>query len=259
MNNLACRFLAAAMVCLTLIIASHLTAHAQTDEIQVYTGEINRPGQLSLTLHNNFTPDGRTRPSFPGAVVPNHALNGVPEFGYGMTDWWEIGAYVPVYTFSRDGRLEADSVKLRSLFVVPNAAERSFFYGINFEFSYNQPWWETTRFTGEIRPIIGWRFGPVDLIFNPILDYAFTGTRSLDFAPAARLAYNFSPLWAVAIEHYADFGQIHRFDPPNKQQQSPFAVVDYTWEPLNVEFGIGHGYTAGSDNLVIKLMLTHDF
>lgn len=244
---------------LPFLLAMPFRSWAQTDEIQVYTGEINKPGELSLTLHNNFTPLGRTRADIPGGVVPNHALNGVPEFGYGVTDWWEIGAYIPVYTYTRDGRLEADSVKLRTLFVTPHADERTFFYGINFEFSYNQPWWEVHRFTGEIRPIIGVRFGPVDIVFNPILDYAFTGPSTLDFAPAIRVAYNFSRNWAVALEHYSDFGQIRRFGNSSQQQQAAFAVVDYNGDPVNVEFGIGHGFNGNSDSLVMKLMLTHSF
>ncbi len=33
-------------------------ASAQTDEIQVYDGEIAAPGIFNLTWHNNFTPMG---------------------------------------------------------------------------------------------------------------------------------------------------------------------------------------------------------
>src|SRR5665213_1886114 len=73
-------------------------AAAQTDEIQVYNAEIAEPGELTLTLHNNFTPEGLQEAAFPGAVVPNHELNGVPEFGYGAAPWLELGMYLPVYT-----------------------------------------------------------------------------------------------------------------------------------------------------------------
>ena len=48
--------------------------YAQTDEIQVYTGEINKPGEFSVTLHGNYTPIGPTQPTFTGGVVPNHSL-----------------------------------------------------------------------------------------------------------------------------------------------------------------------------------------
>jgi hypothetical protein len=241
------------------LVLYSVAACAQTDEIQVYTGEINKPGEFSVTLHNNYTPLGRTQADYPGGVIPDHALNGVPEYAYGVNDWWELGMYLPVYTLTRDGRPEFDSAKLRTLFAVPNANERSFFYAVNFELSYNARHWEPTRFSAEMRPIVGVRFGPVDLIVNPIVDFSFAGVGSLDIAPSERIAYNFSPLWAVAVEHYADYGQLRHLQDVDGQLQELFAVVDYNGDPINVEFGIGHGFTAASDDLVMKLMLTHTF
>ena len=44
-------------------------------------------------------------------MIPYHALNGVPEWAYGVTDWFEAGTYLPVYTLTNDGRLLFDSVK----------------------------------------------------------------------------------------------------------------------------------------------------
>lgn len=242
---------------LSLLAAT--AAYAQTDEIQVYTGDINAPGEFSVTLHNNYTPIGRKEPAFPGAIVPNHALNGVPEYAYGVSDWLELGMYLPLYSVTGGGRFLIDGGKLRALFAVPHAGERSFFYAVNFELSYNARHWASERIDAEIRPIIGTRFGPVDLIFNPIVDVPFTGIGGLDFAPAERLAYNFSKDWAVAIEHYADYGGFRHFEPADRQEQMLFAVADYNGQPVNVEFGIGHGFTAASDTLVLKLILTRSF
>ena len=45
---------------------------------------------------------------------------------------------------------------------------------------------------------------------------------------------------------------------PAGSKQLLFAVVDYKSAPLSVEFGIGHGFTAASDPLVLKLILSHD-
>jgi hypothetical protein len=233
-------------------------ARAQTDEIQVYDAEITAPGKFNLTWHNNFTPSGRTQPAFPGGIIPNHALNGVPEWAYGVTDWFEAGAYVPLYSRTSDGALLFDGVKLRALFVVPDAHDRTVFYGVNFELSYNTPHWETSRFSGEIRPIIGVHWGRFDLIANPILDTDFNGLGKLDFAPAARAAYNINNKFAVAIEHYADFGPIQHFYRASAQTQTVFAVLDYGNSSNGVEFGIGHGLTSASDSCVLKLMLMHD-
>ena len=233
-------------------------ARAQTDEIQVYDAEITAPGQFNLTWHNNFTPSGRTQASFPGGIVPNHALNGVPEWAYAVTDWFEAGTYLPVYTLTNDGQLLLDSVKLRALFVVPDAHDRTVFYGLNFELSYNTPHWEASRYSGEMRPIIGVHLGRFDFIANPILDTNFNGVGKLDFAPAARVAYNLSNKVAVAIEHYADFGPLQHFKSASAQSQTLFGVFDYGSSSNGIEFGIGKGLTRATDSCVIKLMLMHD-
>jgi hypothetical protein len=242
---------------ITLLPAT--AADAQTDEIQVYDAEINNPGVFSLQLHNNYTPIGREHAEFAGGIAPNHTLNGVPEWAWGITDWLELGAYAPVYSWTGDGRFLIDGAKLRAEFVVPHAAERSFFYGINFELGFNARYWDPSRTSGEIRPIIGGRLGPVDLIVNPILDTSFQGLGSLTFAPASRIAYNFSETWAAALEHYVDYGRLNNFEPLRRQQQLLLAVVDYKGPPLSVEFGIGHGFTAASDPLVLKLILSRAF
>src|SRR5579863_2910189 len=122
---------------LVCLLGGTSVALGQTDEIQVYDAAIAAPGQLNLTWHNNYTLSGRTEPAFPGGIVPDHALNGVPEWAYGVTDWFEAGTYLPVYTVTNDGRLLFDSVKLRALFVVPDAHDHTVFYGLNFELSYN--------------------------------------------------------------------------------------------------------------------------
>ena len=120
--------------CCSLAVAER--ACAQTDEIQVYNAQIAEPGVINLTLHDNYTPVGLKTPAFPGGVAPNHSWNGVPEWALGVTPWWEAGLYLPLYTLTGD-KFELDGFKLRSLFVAPHAADRSFFYGVNFEFSFN--------------------------------------------------------------------------------------------------------------------------
>jgi len=241
------------------LCAAARDARAQTDEIQVYDAEIVAPGKFGLTWHDNFTPSGRTEPAFPGGIVPHHALNGVPEFAYGVADWFEVGLYAPLYTVTGDGEFLIDGAKLRALFVVPHAEERSFFYGVNFELGYNSERWEEKRISGEIRFIVGARAGPVDFIFNPILDTSFEGLGELDFAPAARIAYNFPPTWALGVEDYADFGRVNQLGEGHGAEHTLFGVVDCKGERLGTEFGVGHGLTSGTDDWVVKLMIEIGF
>src|SRR5580704_4941043 len=222
------------------------SALAQTDEIQVYDAEIADPGVFNLEVHNNYTFDGLKEPRFPGGLAPEHTLNGVPEWAYGVTDWFEQGLYLPLYSLSSNDGAVLNGFKVRELFVVPHAADQPFFYGINFEFSYNARHWDPSRYSSEIRPIIGWHLGQFDLIVNPIFDNSFKGAKNLDFAPEGRVAYNFSPQWAVALENYSDFGVVQHFSAGNQQSQQLFGVVDFNGSPVTVEAGLGFGLTAAS-------------
>jgi len=151
---------------------------ALTDEIQVYDAEINEVGQFSVEWHNNFTAIGHHEPDFPGGIAPNHTLNGVPEWAYGVTEWFEAGPYLPVYSLTGEGHLLFDSAKLRALLVTPHADEKNF---LN------------------------------------------------DLAPL------------------------------DQQDQTGFIVVDYKGEVNSVEFGMGHSFTGGGEDLVFKLVLSHNF
>jgi hypothetical protein len=229
---------------------------AQTDEIQVFTGAIAGPGELTLTSHSNYTPEGLSEPAFPGAFAPEHTLNGSAEWSYGTTDWLELGAHFPVYSATPGGHVYLEGLKLRALFVVPHAESLRFFYGVNFEYSANAARWQFTRDDGEIRPIVGVRFGAWDFITNPIVDTNFRGgVAKLDFAPATRIAYNLSPRWTFAVENYADLGPLDHFAPLRREEQQLFLVVDYNGK-TDVEFGVGHGLNGATDQVVVKLMLT---
>ena len=228
-------------------------AAAQTDEIQVYDGALTAPGKFNLTWHNNFTPEGVKSPAFPGALVADKSLNGVPEWAYGVTPWFEAGLYLPLYSIGKRNAQTAvllDGMKLRLLFAVPRAGERRFFYGVNLELSYNAAQWDAQHVTSEIRPIIGWHLQPVDLIINPIVDISYAGSDNLTFAPASRVAWNFPRAWTLAVEEYDDFGR-----QPTHQL---YGVVDHASKILDVETGVGFGLNSASDKLTVKLILSRD-
>ncbi|HEY7291936.1 MAG TPA: hypothetical protein VH583_19000 [Vicinamibacterales bacterium] len=232
---------------------------AQTDEIQVYDGGLAAPGVFNLTVHNNFTPSGVTTPAFPGAVVADKSFNGVPEWAYGVTPWFEAGLYMPLYSRDNTTGWGLDGFKLRTLFAVPNADNRFFFYGSNFEFSFNAKRWDSKRFSSEIRPIIGWHFERIDFIVNPIVDTAYDGIKNLEFVPATRVAWKLDGTWAVAAEEYDDFGKVSQFLPADQQAHQLYFVVDRTGGIVDVEAGVGFGLTSGSDKLTLKLILSGDF
>jgi hypothetical protein len=228
------------------------------DEIQLYNAEIADVGQFTVQHHFNYAISGRKEPDFPGGLTPNHALNATPEFAWGITEWFELGLYIP-WAIDAEGRFLSNAAKLRTLFVTPNADKKNFFYGINFEYDYTTPRFSETRFAMEIRPIIGWRNPQWEFIVNPIVDLGFGSRGDIDFAPAARLARKISNDLSLGVEYYTDLGRPGSFLPFEQQSHQLFAVVDFKVGVVDVDFGIGYGLTEGSDRWVAKTILTYAF
>lgn len=244
-------------VCLFLAVAPS-RAFAQADEIQVYDGSLAPKGIFNLTIHNSFIGKGQTMPAYPGSVVANRSFSGVAEWAFGTTRWFEAGLYLPLY--GRDTNLGwgVNGFKLRTLFAVPDAEKRTFFYGVNMEFSVNAERWDSTRFTSEIRPIVGWHLGKVDVIANPIVDTAWDGAGNMTFVPAFRLAYNASDTWAVAAETYSDFGPFNGFHARQDQSHQLYGVVDYAGPRFELQVGAGVGLTDASDKFTLKTIFAID-
>src|ERR1700704_375568 len=222
------------------------------DEIQVYNANIAAPGQFTIQQHLNYIPLGVKEPPFPGGLVSHNSINGTPEFAYGVTDWWEVGLYLPFAI--QNQQFLSNSFKLRTLFVSPNAADRNFFYGVNFEFSNTTPKFSQTRFGLEIRPIIGIRNADYEFIVNPIVDIGFGKYGEADFAPAAPFARKIDTDLFVGLEYYADFGEIGHFGKLSDQQHTLFAVTDFKLGVFNVNLGFGYGLTPSSDRFVAAEM-----
>jgi hypothetical protein len=234
-------------------------ASAQTDEIQVYDGALAEVGKFNLTWHQNFTLKGAKEPAFPGGLISNHAYVGVPEWAYGVTTWFELGLYMPLYSVTKDYGSSLNGFKLRTLFAVPKADERKFFYGVNFEFSWNAKQWDEKRYSNEIRPILGWHLGDTDIIVNPIMDNSYIGVKNLDFAPATRVSHKFTANWTFGLEEYGDYGHLHDIKPLHDQWHQLWFVADHPLKGgIEMEPGIGVGMTAGSDKLTLKLILSRD-
>lgn len=245
------------------IFALPAAMRAQTDEIQVYDAEIAPPGIFNVMVHSNFTPEGRTTPGYPGAIIANHSFNGAWEWAYGVAPWMEQGLYLPVYSpYSTNHGTTINGFKIRELFVRPHAHDHTFFYGLNFEFSVNAHYWEERRFSSELRPIVGLHLHPWDFIYNPIVDTDYTGgPGNLQYNPAGRVAYNLNSRWAVAAEEYDGFGPLHGFLPHREQFHEIWATMDRSsprFLGIDVEAGIGFGLTPGSDKVTLKLMLSRN-
>jgi hypothetical protein len=237
-------------------------AFAQGDEIQVYDGGLAPKGVFNLTWHNNFTPKGIKTPACTGCVTADRSFNGVTEWAYGASSWFEAGLYFPLYTYDKNLGLGYDGMKLRALVATPNAADRKVAFGLGFELGFNAKRWDSENLvSSEFRPIIAWHVNPKwDFVVNPIVNTGYDGFSEITFVPSSRLAYNTSSSWAVAVETYSDFGKISGFSRRGEQSHQVYGVIDHVAKNgLEVQFGAGVGLTDASDKFVLKMILAKDF
>ena len=80
-----------------------------------------------------------------------------------------------------------------------------------------------------------------------------------DFAPAARLARSLGEDRFIGLEYYSDFGKIGNFLPLPQQSQQLYAVTDFKVKEVDVQLGVGYGFTPGSDRLMFKAIIGYAF
>jgi len=114
----------------------------------------------------------------------------------------------------------------------------------------------TDTWTWEIRPIVDQQLGRWYWAINPALEKAVVGenaARGWEFSPNAALSYDLSRAVTAALEYYGAFGPLSGFDPAPEQQHQLFAAVDLNVSPLwEINLGVGRGFTAATDHLLLK-------
>ena len=237
------------------MLATSAAVAALPDEIQVYTDDLEAPGEHGVELHVNATPKGRAAPDYPGEVVPHHGLRITPEISFGLAPRWDAGIYLP---FVRSGEgadyFAGPRFRLKWLLLRPPQGGTGAFAGINWELSFVQQRFEQARRTTEIRPIVGYRGDAWLFSFNPIItaDLAGEDKGVLMFAPAAKISRAFSRGTALGAEYYAELGRLSHFAPRAEQSHILYAVIDTE----RVNFGIGRGLTDASDRWTIKAIFS---
>jgi hypothetical protein len=224
---------------------------ALPDEIQVYTDDLEKPGEHGVELHVNTTPKGRSTPDYPGEVTPHHGLRVTPEISFGIVRNWDAGIYLP-FVRSAEGTqyFAGPRFRLKWLPLRPAEGEAGWFAGVNWEASFVERRFEEARRTTETRPILGYRNADWLLSFNPIVEADLAGPQKgvLTFAPAFKVARNVSGGTALGVEYYADLGRLSHFAPRSEQSHTLYLVLDTP----RVNFGIGRGLTGATDRWTVK-------
>lgn len=231
-------------------------AIAAPHEINVFTDEMEEPGDIGLEMHVNYA-RGRETPDFETEIPPNKIWRVMPELVVGLRKNWEIGLHLPMQR-DREGKLHADGFRVRLKHLFQKEESAAFFAGINVEWGYDQPHLSEDRHNFELRGIFGWRTEQWLVAVNPIFAWVLKGPNQSgkpDFEASFKVAREVRPGWAVGIEHYASVGRFGNFAQRREQDHMLFFAVDYEGKGWGVNFGIGTGLTPVSDDRVIKAVI----
>lgn len=233
-----------------------LPAHAALpDEIQVYTGDINAPGEVGLELHLNTTPSGIDTPGYPGEVTAPHGWRATAEFSYGWSPSLEFGLYIPT-SLTRENTYYVTGPKLRVKWL-PIRPEDGVgrFAGINVELAHVARRFDASQQALELRPIYGDQNDRWLWSVNPVLDWSLSGPDRSgvpDAAPAFKIARTVATGVRAGVEYYADLGRINRIAPLHEQQHTVYLAFDVDRKPFVFNVGIGRGLTRATDRWTVK-------
>ncbi|CAG1007107.1 hypothetical protein BURK2_03556 [Burkholderiales bacterium] len=235
-------------------------ALAAPDEIQVYTEEINDPGEFGLEQHLNYTIKGEKTESYPGQMVSHHVTQVTPEFSYGITNTLEAGLYVPV-AFTPDGSAFLNGLRLRLKYIAPRQNDDAFFYGLNVEVGRDSRRTSESISGMEFRPIVGYRNADWLVSFNPILNLALAANVSHQpqFEPALKLTHSVGKGIGAGFEYYGEFGSLSHLLPSSERAHTLYAVLDVETHGFDINFGIGRGFVNAGDDWVMKGIIALPF
>ena len=242
---------------LALGLATAAPALAADEEIQVYMDEMDKPGTFGLDIHTNYVVTGDPAPDAPGGQSPLHRFRATPEFSYGLTPNFELGAYLPLATLERSGRLEAAGVKGRIKFIAPKMDGQDWWWGLNFEIGRVNHTLDINPWNAELKGIWGLRKGRWTVGMNLNLDWTVSGAQpgpaTLDFD--TKLAWQVKPGLQLGVESYNGLGPVRHLGHLGQETQVLYGAVDTTLGKWDLNLGVGHGYGGAVDGWVMKAVI----
>ena len=233
---------------------------AAPDEIQVYTDDMNKPGEFGVELHVNYVIDGAKQSGYEGGSPTYRMLQTTPEFSYGISKNWEAGMYVPVAR-EADGNLYGNGLRLRMKYIATPAEGSNMFWGLNVEYGYSNLRVSESVWGMELRPIIGLRTGNWLLSFNPILnmDLSSNFNHQPQFEPALKLARRVAEVVQAGLEYYGEYGYANNMLPANERAHYLYAAVDIEKSGFDMNFGVGRGDSNAPDSWIAKAIIAFPF
>lgn len=241
-----------------LVALAGSAAVAAPEEVQVYQDEINKNGEIGLDIHLNTVADGSAGTDYVGAEPSLHRWRATPEFSLGLGGGFEAGLYLPLATLAPDGPLRAAGAKVRLKWIAPHDEAKGFYWGGNFEIGRVDHGLDQNPWNAEFKAIAGWRKGKLSVAVNGNFDFVVSGPAP---APATfdfdtKIGYRLTPKWTLGVETYNGVGAFKALGHFGSSEQSTYLVVDAHLGKWDVNFGVGKGYGANADSLIVKSVVS---
>ncbi|TSD63319.1 hypothetical protein FFF34_017120 [Inquilinus sp. KBS0705] len=246
------------------LIIVFVSDHAKAQdnyEIQVYGSETIEKGRTMLELHSNYTASGFKTGSN-GELPDNHVFHETIEITHGWTTWFETGFYI-FNSLGSGGRSAYVGSHIRPRVMAPLSWHLPVGLSLSTEFGFQKRAYSANTSSLEIRPIIDKKWNKLYISVNPTLEKSFNGpdkNLGLIFSPNVKGSYDVSKVVALGLEYYGSTGPFFHYDAFQQQQQQLFAATDLNVSP-NIELngGIGYGFTKGTDKAIFKIILGRRF
>ena len=257
------RFIISRALPLVFLILSSLSHAVFLDEIQVYDGEINEPGEFGLEIHANTTLNGQTSPNFTNQRVSQGGLRLTPEFSYGLTKTVELGFYLPT-NYTPEYGYDSAGYKARIKWLpIQSSNTQPWAFGGNFEYSVLNTGMEYPRKGAQFRGIAAWKNDQWSLAFNPVIDAGRSDGQNSDWelsyqTRVIRLT-NVGPITGYGLEYYQGQTAVNN-GTPNSTPKQIFAILELKTSGkflngMNVHMGLGYGWDAG-DRVTFKMIFS---
>ena len=248
------------VLALALALPSASAAFAIGDEIQVYTEEMDDPGEFGVETHINYVTRGARQPAYPGNMPSHHVLQVTPEFSYGISRTLEAGLYLPV-AFAPGGHAYGNGLRLRLKYIAPREEGERWFWGLNGEYGYSARRVSESRRGLEFRPILGYRTEDWLFAVNPILnaDLSRNADRKPKFEPALKVSRRVAGETRLGVEYYGEYGPVRHFLPNGERAHYLYGTLDFAHGDWDVNLGLGRGFVAAEDKWVIKAIVAFPF
>ena len=230
-------------------------------EIQVYGSETVAPKTTMVELHSNYTFQG-SKTTQEGVLPTEHELHETVEITQGITPWFETGFYIFTAVPNDQGwRWVGDHIRPRVR--APESWNWPVGVSLSMEVGYARPIFSTSVWSWEIRPIVDKQQGRLYWSVNPAFEKALTGPearRGWEFAPDAKISWNFTNVVAFGLEYYTGLGPVGELDPFPRQSQQFVPAFDLNVSPKwEINFGLGVGVTSGTDHMLVKAIIGRRF